>query len=570
MAGSKKGDINKGRFSKTNQPMNDESVAAKNAASRIMSEVLIEQKTKPSPKSRKIKEEVLTYIGDSILKEDKKGNSFIKDFIDKSLEIAKKDPKSPQAGKFLNILFREDLLEQLTDLYSKKEDQDRDFNIYRIRQTLYDKQQEVYDNEIDKRILIINSRRSGKTELLGRIAAKELLNPNGHVVYINRSSAAAKRQIRDPLEKALAKTNLRLIKGSIDAQELHFDNGSQMLVIGNNNSADIHKLRGERISCCILDECGHQRNMREIIREVIRPAMMDYGDDSQLIMVGTPPRNPHTYIEEIYNGAPDNGWKLYHWTFQDNPFVKNRENVISEVCKENGVTEDSAFIQREYFGKMGVYDTDAMVFRGYKTTDILPNKTWSHAYVGVDWGYEDRAAVVACLADITLKKMYIVRTWTQSHIGTTETCKVVADMVEWLKENFHIAKDPWIIVDNNDKQGAADLCTIYKLKNVYCAYKYDLEHSIEELTGWLRVGDILTLKKDNDGLIEDFENTLWTRDEETDAIRHVIDDDIWHPNAAHALRYVSRVFAWDILGKQAKTLHNMVENTEPTKYEWRK
>ena len=148
------------------------------------------------------------------------------------------------------------------------------------------------------------------TELLGRLIVKGLLKPDAHVVYINRTSSAAKRQIRGPLQTALDKINLKCIKGSVDNQEMHFENGSQLLIIGQNNSADTDKLRGERISLCLCDECGHTRNIRELIREVISPALRDYAD-SQLVMVGTPPRIPHTYIEELWNN-PDVSYKKYH------------------------------------------------------------------------------------------------------------------------------------------------------------------------------------------------------------------------------------------------------------------
>jgi hypothetical protein len=170
------------------------------------------------------------------------------------------------------------------------------------------------------------------------------------------------------------------------------------------------------------------------------------------------------------------------------------------------------------------------------------------------------------VADDRTKEAYVVKTWTASHTGTTETCKEVRAMYDWLKETYHISREPWVIVDTNDKQGAADLISIYKIKNTYCAYKYNLTNSIEELADWLRVGRIKVYKKENEGLIEDLNNTLWKRDEETEKIKYEVDDGVWHPNAADALRYISRCFAYDILRTEYKTLKNVVEGTEGTKY----
>lgn len=564
MAGSRKEDINKGRFTKDNQPMKDELVAMKNAASKAISNAVLQNNSQCARSNKHIKEEILEYIGDSILKQDSKGNTFIKDFIDKTLEIAKKDSKSPQAAKFLNLLFREDLLDQLQELYSKKTKQDNDFSIYRIRQTLYDKQQEVFDNEIDKRILIINSRRSGKTELLGRLAAKGLLNPDGHVVYINRNSSAAVRQIKKPLETALEKTDLKIIKGSVENQELHMSNGSQLLILGNNNSADIDKLRGERLSLVILDECGHQRNMRQIIREVIRPAMMDYGEESRIVMVGTPPRIPHTYVEECWG---NDAWKKYHWTFMDNPFIPNKENVIKEVCEENGCEESSSFIQREYFGRMDAYDDDAKYIKKYTILDELPkNKLWDYAWIGVDYGVTDKAAVVSTLCDKTERKLYVIRDWTAPGKEVSALCKEVMNQYNYLKENFNISRSIDIITDNNVKEISLELRRTYKLPNVKLAYKHDRDLALDQLAEWFSYGRVQLLKG-TEAVKQDADLMVWTRDEETDKIIHKLDDDTYHGNAMFSLLYVSRQFDALVLGSSnSKTAKDIIESTRHLAY----
>lgn len=123
-----------------------------------------------------------------------------------------------------------------------------------------------------------------KQELMVRLIVKGLLLEDAHCVYINRNvAAAAIRQIRGPLNTALNKIGLKCVKGSVEGQEMHFENGSQLLILGNNNAADIDKLRGRRISLCIIDECAHQRNVKQIIREVISPALKDYGKDAKMV-----------------------------------------------------------------------------------------------------------------------------------------------------------------------------------------------------------------------------------------------------------------------------------------------
>lgn len=500
--------------------------------------------------------EVQDIIRDELTAEDKNGDTYIKRFVTKYFASALKDPNGSSGRQLANILFKEDLLSTLDKSLTQAKDDDILFQRFKIRSTLYDRQQEVFDNQIDKRILIINSRRSGKTELMGRLISAGLYVPDGHVVYINRNSSAAIRQIKGPLETALSKCSLQIVKGSVENQEVHFSNGSQLLIIGNNNSADIDKLRGERISLCIMDECGHQRNTRQLIREVIGPALKDYAN-SQLVLVGTPPRIAHTFIEECWNNP---AWKKYHWTFQDNPFIPNRDKVIEEVCAEFGVTEDSAFIQREYYGRMDAYDNDAKWIKKYSESEMkqLP-VTITHAYVGVDWGYEDRAAVVSVLCDEISKRAYVLCDWSEAKKGITEISNEIKRQVAYITENFQLARPVKVICDDNEKGAVADLSHVYKLKHVYCAYKYDKDMALDQLNDFLSSNRISFIKDKCPACKEDADNTLWKRDEETDKILHELDDDLWHPNALMALLYVSRQFAYEVcrftdFNKQARNI----------------
>ena len=486
------------------------------------------------------------YVLDTMFGDDGK---WVRKFVDTQLKAAISRPDSKIAERIAESVFTDNIVDNLNKFISDKRTQDNEFKKYLIRSTLYDKQQQVFDDEQSTRFLIINSRRSGKTELMGRLIVKGLLLDDAHIVYINRNSSAAIRQIRKPLQTALDKIGLKCIKGSVESQEMHFENGSQLLIIGNNNSADIDRMRGERISMCICDEVGHVRNMRQLIREVIGPALKDYGKDARLYMVGTPPRNKGTYVEEVWNDALNRGWKLYHWTFLDNPFIPDRETVIDEVCKEQGCEPNSAFIRREYFGEMDAYDDDAKWIKkySYNENEKIPN-TFDFAYVGVDWGYEDKAAVVSIVANKSSGRAYIVDSWSDSHYGVSEVSNEVKRQVENLKENFNLAREPMVIADNNEKGAVWDLYSTYHIKNVYTAYKYDLDYALDQLSELMATNKIMIVKDPSGRVREDCESSLWKRDEETDRIIHELDDDVWHPNAMMAVLYASRQFCTDVLG----------------------
>ena len=510
-------------------------------------------------KLRRVQPEIDQAIQDKLFSRDTSGKTFIVSFVSKCIDEAKKDPNSRMGVYMADKIFGSgDLITRLDAEVNKAMARDTAFQQYQIRNTLYDKQQEVFDNSTDKFIIVINSRRSGKTEMMGRLLAKRVCKPEQHCVYINRSFDAAVRQIQKPLETALEAAGLHY-KGTINGGKIEFDNGSWILIVGNNNAADVNKLRGEKIALCLCDECGHMRHLRELMNEIIAPATMDYAD-SQIIMVGTPPRTRNGFVQELWEKGKV---RKYHWTFKDNPFIPNKDNVIQEACEMFGVSPDSNFIKREYLGDMYAYDTEAIYIKHYDKAEPDKDKLYSHAYVGVDWGYEDKAAVVGMLADKNAKKLYIVKDWSEAKKGIVEISQRVQEMVEYLKNNYRLDREPQVICDTNEKSAAQDLYTTYHISNVMLAYKYDLNYALDQLSDWFSASTVV-ISSNAKATIEDADNMIWKRDEDTDQIIHELDDDSYHGNAMFAVLYASRQFAYDVMGlieenKPAKEIANAKE-----------
>lgn len=510
-------------------------------------------------KLRRVQPEIDQAIQDKLFSRDTSGKTFITSFISKCIDEAKKDPNSRMGVYMADKIFGSgDLITRLDAEVNKAMARDTAFQQYQIRNTLYDKQQEVYDNSTDKFMIVINSRRSGKTELMGRLLAKRVCRPDQHCVYINRSFDAAVRQIQKPLETALEAAGLHY-RGTINGGKIEFDNGSWILIVGNNNASDVNKLRGEKLALVLCDECGHMRHLRELINEIIAPATMDYAD-SQIVMVGTPPRTRNGFVQELWEKG---NIKKYHWTFKDNPFIPNKDNVIQEACEMFGISPDSNFIKREYLGDMYAYDTEAIYVKHYDKAEPDKDKLYSHAYVGVDWGYEDKAAVVGMLADKNAKKLYIVKDWSEAKKGIVEISQRVQEMVEYLKNNYRLDREPQVICDTNEKSAAQDLYTTYHIPNVMLAYKYDLNYALDQLSDWF-IASTVVVSSNAKATIEDADNMIWKRNEDTDQIVHELDDDSYHGNAMFAVLYASRQFAYDVMGlisenKPAKEITNAKE-----------
>lgn len=534
---------------KANEKSRSPASIAKRKATFAANRALKEQLGTPLSRVSPLVED---YLRQSLLFPDEKtGKPYLHVFIDNFLKEAKANPGSIPGQRLAAAMFTTELLTQLDEEVNKQMSKDLEFTYYRIRQTLYNKQQEVFDNDRDKIIMALCSRRVGKTELAARLLAKDVVKPNRHCVYINRSFDAAVRQIKNPLEQVLEKVGLSY-NGTINGGKLDFDNGSWILIIGNNNAADVNKLRGEKLSCVICDEAGHMRHLREMFQEVIMPATMDY-EDAHIYMIGTPPRIPNGFVHELWDSTKP---AKYHWTFMDNPFIPNRDKVIEEACELYSVSPDSAFIKREYFGDMNAADFDAMPFHNNMKYDKLPDNTaWERAYVGVDYGYDDRAAVVTVL--VKDKKAYIYDCWCNNKQTVTALCDEVERQVANAKKLPLGNSTPMIITDTNEKAITAELYYQRHLNNVCTAYKYDLQYGLEQLSEWMKNGTFSTPK--DCWINEECENTIWKRDEETGKIIHELDDDVFHPNALFAVLYISRQFAYEVLSlsdnnKQAKEI----------------
>jgi hypothetical protein len=87
--------------------------------------------------------------------------------------------------------------------------------------------------------------------------------------------------------------------------------------------------------------------------------MIDY-EDSMMVLNGTPPRVPKTFFEGMWNSP---AFKRYTWSVLDNPHIPNPEEFVREMAAKRGLSLDAPFIQREYYGVMGSYDIEAMVYK---------------------------------------------------------------------------------------------------------------------------------------------------------------------------------------------------------------
>ena len=481
--------------------------------------------------------------------------TYYSEFIEKYLKEAKKAPNSSAGKTVADIIFQENILEKLDEEHQKEMANDIEFIQYKLFKQFFKEQREVlYEINHSKRIAVCCSRRAGKTDLASGAINIASMIPNTRIIYVNLTYTNALNQIFENTVERSEKSGLVITNSSKSSGEIEWANGSSLRICGNSNNAEIDKLRGEkRVSLVIIDEFFHQRNMEYAINEVINPLMVDI-PNSTILCLGTPPRIPKTYGERVWK--TEKGWKKFHWTASDNPYINNFEEFIDDICKSKGISKDAPFIQREYYGIIGMYDKEAQVMVGYKTynadapLDFVPEKV----AIGIDWGFSDNNAIISLAYNN--EKARVIEERKFNRASASEIIKQVQEVYSNSKKfliennkNANIA-DVSLYCDTNAKELVYELYSVQKLP-AYCAYKYNKQLAISQMSEFCRTGQIVVPE---DGILSDeFDRILYKRDDE-DNILPEIDEDLYHGDAFYALLYAVRQMWFDTgheLGGQA-------------------
>ena len=498
-----------------------------------------------------IKNIVNEAIKEMLLDDTKKGTPQYKQFLDSYIKTAITDPNSQAAGFFADRIIAKDLLTVLDTQHEKELARDLDFTRYRILNQFYDRQREVMQ-EINhrKRIMCLTSRRTGKSTMAAGIVDLVSVNKESDIIYFNRTFANGIKQVFDNVIKYADSVDLKITEKKKSDGYIKFANGSSLQIFGNSNNAEADKARGYKARCVIIDEVGHQRNLDYLLNEVIYPLMADY-EDSTLLLLGTPSRIPHHFSTKIWES--DSSFRKYNWSMIENPYIPKAREFIEEICKAKGLSIESPFIQREYFGKIAP-DTEAIIFkkRSYldsgtiskiksgeiKITDIV---------IGVDYGFSDFNSMITLAYNRHEKTSFVIE---ESKFNRA----TVSEIIERVKKHHANAKgileglriNPEdhlkIYADTNEESITADLMVKHKLPAYNC-YKYDKMFAIEMLADELRAGRMAIPKG---GILDsEMERTLYARNDEDDIINE-IDETAFHADAIMALLYASRKAFFDM------------------------
>ena len=422
-------------------------------------------------------------------------HSFMDEFIPSLLKEATKNPSGVIGQMLAKQLMQDDIISSLDAQTEKLLAKDIDFLEYRVFKQLFKEQREVLLDNLVKRKCVMCSRRAGKTELNVRLLVKACAIPNSPCLYVNLTFANAINQTFDKIIDCAKSIELPIQQSSKADGFIIFSNGSSITFKGNTNKAEADKTRTK-----------------------------------------------NTYFEKAWNTKE---WHNYHWTMFENPYIPDPEEQLEKICNEKGLTRDSDFIRREYFGEIA-YDTEAQVFKGYQTYESIPETfTPTDIVIGVDFGFSDYNGIASLAFNKDTSECYVILENKFNKSTSTAVVQCVRNqyenakkfMIERAKLNNKDADlaNITIVTDSNEKTICYELSVTEKLP-AYPCYKYDKVMAISQLSDWCRTGKI---KVPKDGyLAEEFDLTVYKRDDNDNITSEI--DESYHPDIADALLYASR------------------------------
>lgn len=484
-----------------------------------------------------IQSSMLDFLRDALTQVDETtGHAYYEDYINAFLQNAKEDPQGVCSRMLGASMFSSETLNKLDAAANKMMKKDQAFTKYRIEQTLYKQQKEVF-NDTAKTIMAICSRQVGKSFLSSRILVwKALEQDNAQVMYINLKFENAIIQCYDRVIQLLEELNIPTTKASRADGTITFPNGSMIMFKGNSNSSEKSKFQGFTLDACIMDEVQTQPCVKDIIDTYIRPALKI--KNGTLYLFGTPPRNANNVVFDIWNDW--DGIAKYNWNMFDakNYLPGDPVEFVERLCKEKGISQDTPFIQREYYGIIGALDQEAMTFHPTIYNEISPQFKPIKYYIGIDQGTLDNDSIVVMKVGMEegKPKAYVV----EEYKWNKKTIQFFATQLKDVIKRMDLPYE--IVVDSAAVQFAFELQQTYSIPNIRMAYKYDKALSIDQLEELFLTKAVVV--KEGGPVWNECQNIMYVRND-NDTIEHIIDDTIYHPDITDALRYSSRQFIFD-------------------------
>lgn len=317
-------------------------------------------------------------------------------------------------------------------------------------------------------------------------------------------------------------------KANNSKHEVTFENGAVITLFGNNSKTEREKIRGSEYSMIIIDEAQSQHSLEYLLTDILDPIITGRG--STVILSGTGSLTGYGKWADITTGEEAPLWRHYTATMEQNPTIPDYESALQRVLDEHHWTEDNLTFQREYLAK-NVIDTTRMVFPNVHYYEKIPEDFVAVGSItGLDYGWSDYNAFAPVVFDKNFK-CYLVKPSKFNHASVTDIVKQAKEIDDYINKTFKVRTI--FVADTSDQSISREIYNQgIKIQN---AYKVDVKMQINRLQEWLENGTLMIQK---DGPVDkECKQTVWKWDSEKKCAIYEIDDDYFHPDIIHALRY---------------------------------
>ncbi len=454
-------------------------------------------------------------------------------------------------------------LDKIDDILQNRRTDDLKYLRYMLSEYCFDEQREVLLSS-KPMVVVIGGRRCGKTDLWAAKAVRTAISHDkGDVFYIGLTAKAAFDIIWPKLMGVLAYLHVPYTPHIAD-QAVELNTGVRIFVKGSNSKQDLENMRGHALRLAIVDECQSRSydKLKMLCEEILGPALKDF-DNSQLCLGGTPARVQGNYAEEKY---AENGPQTHraNWNMSVNPYIPHHETILDQVLEEKGWKADNQVYRREYKGEVGVYDTEAVVFRmqarnHYQETDLpawIASQPAADIFFsgGIDYGFDDFDSCTINAASVNRPERFTLYEYKGNRSGISDFAAQVKRGISLVAGNPIFAKLPnrsipfFCDTEGLGKKITYDLAQTFGI-SVQPAYQGQQELLVEMLqdevsSGRLKVRQPQTI--DGKEIVGPFEEEtrriVWARNEK-DELTRTIDDDIFHPEIMKSMVYSFR-YIW--------------------------
>lgn len=310
---------------------------------------------------------------------------------------------------------------------------------------LFDKQI-AFVEDPNRTKALLTSRRAGKTTVLGYCLLDAILrNPGMNVPFISFTRESGKLIIVPIISELCEKLGITY-KVHQALGDISFPaTKNKILVRGLDNSAQTNKLRGNKFPFVAIDECQNLgADLKEFIEEVIEPCLLDTG--GTVVLAGTPGEVQAGPFYEITTGRIP-GWSIHEWTLLDNPYLlkdnphfSNAHDVLEDVKKKKGWTDETPSFIREYLGKwtqeydykvfqLGVNNIIDLSKNSQSINDEFNTKDWEYG-LGVDLGYDSDSAYLVVKFSRDLGVVLVVDEYSQKAMTNGDHFKKILELEE--------------------------------------------------------------------------------------------------------------------------------------------